>query len=135
MKTMTNNLKYFSVLTLIFSTIFFYYLFASLRAHSYGNIWLIALSFGVLLFISGLILGRKDSVRHSRADLSFQYHLMTFIIVNGIGIPWQLISMGIDRGSLINVAYQCVPWGIGLAIHYYFSSKSIKGMNKEEIFD
>ena len=135
MKTMTNNLKYFSGSTLIFSILFFYYLFSSLQANEYDNIWLIAAVFGVLLFFTGLFLGRQDSVRHSRADLSFQYHLMTFIIVNGVGIPWLLISMGADNGTLINVAYQCIPWGIGLAVHYYFSSKSIKGVNKEEIFD
>lgn len=135
MKTMTNNLKYFSVLTLIFSTAFFYYLYSSLQTHSFGNIWLFAILFGVVLFIAGLVLGYKDSVRRSRADLSFQYHLMTFIIVNVIGIPWLFISMGLNNDTLLSATFQCIPWGIGLFVHYYFSSRSIKGMNKEEIFD
>lgn len=135
MKTMTNNLKYFSGLTLIFSAAFFYYLYSALQTKSFDNIWLFAILFGVALFIAGLILGYKDPVRKSRADLSFQYHLMTFIIVNVIGIPWLFISMGLNNDALLSAAFQCIPWGIGLFVHYYFSSRSIKGMNKEEIFD
>lgn len=135
MKTMSNNLKYFSGLTLILSVAFFYNLVTKLQALDFSKIWLIALIFGVFLFASGLILGYKDSMRDSRADLGFQYHLMTFIIVNIVGIPWLLVAFGTDSSNLINIAYQCVPWGIGLATHYYFSTKSIKGVSKEEIFD
>lgn len=135
MKTMSNNLKYFGGLTLVLSVAFFYYLVASLQAQDFGNIWLIALGFGLLLFASGLLFGYNDSMRGSRADLGFQYHLMTFIIVNLVGIPWLMVGLGTDSNNLINIAYQCVPWAIGLATHYYFSSKSIKGVSKEEIFD
>jgi len=135
MKTMSNNLKYFGGLTLVLSVAFFYYLVASLQAQDFGNIWLIALGFGLLLFASGLIFGYSDSMRRSRADLGFQYHLMTFVIVNLVGAPWLIVALGTGSNNLINIAYQCGPWAIGLAIHYYFSSKSIKGMNKDEIFD
>lgn len=135
MKTMTNNQKYFGILILIFSATFFYYLYSALQTHSFDNIWLFAILFGAALFITGLVLGYKDPVRKSRTDLGFQYHLITFIIVNVIGIPWLFISMGLNKEILINAAFQCIPWGIGLFVHYYFSSRSIKGINKEEIFD
>lgn len=135
MKTMTNNLKYFGGLTLVLSVAFFYYLHSALHAQSFSNIWLFAILYGVILFIAGLVLGYKDPIRRSRADLSFQYHLMTFIIVNIIGIPWLFISMGLNNSTLLSAAFQCVPWSIGLFLHYYFSSRSIKGMNKKEIFD
>ena len=60
---------------------------------------------------------------------------MTFIIVNAVGIPWSIISIGINNETLLNAFFQLIPWGIGLLAHLYFSSKSIKGMKKEEIFD
>jgi len=132
---MTINLKYFSGLAIFFSATFFHYLTTALKAHTFGNIWWFALLFGVLLFAAGFLLGRRDLVRMSRSDLGFQYHLMTFIIVNLIGITWFFVSMGINKATLLNALCQCVPWGIGLLIHYYYSSKTIKGMNKEELFD
>ena len=100
MKTMTNNLKYFSGLALIFSITFFYYLYSALRIQSYQNIWIYAVLFGIALFISGLALGYKDPVRNSRQDLGFQYHLMTFIIVNSVGIISLLLEMGINLKTL-----------------------------------
>ncbi len=134
MITMTKNLKYFSGLTLIFSAVFFYNLYSALQTQSYSNIWIFAILYGAILFCTGLFLGYKDSVRKSRADLGFQYHLMTFIIVNGIGIPWMFISIGLKTETLLSASTQFIPWGIGLFVHYYFSSRSMKGMNKEEVF-
>ena len=131
---MTKNLKYFSGLTMIFSALFFYNLHSALQTQSYDNIWIFAVLYGAILFCTGLFLGYKDSVRKSRADLGFQYHLMTFIIVNGIGIPWMFISIGLKTETLLSASIQFVSWGIGLFVHYYFSSRSLKGMNKEEVF-
>ena len=135
MKTMTVNQKYFGILALIFSIAFFYSLHSALKTEVYDNIWLYAISFGVLLFVSGLILGYNDSVRKSRKDLGFQYHLTTFIIVNIVGIPWLFLVMGFNINSVVNAIFQCIGWGLGLFLHYYLSSKSIKGINKAELFD
>jgi len=135
MKTMTKNQKYFGILVLIFSVTFFYYLYSALKTEVYNNIWLYAIAFGILLFTSGLVLGYNDSVRESRTDIGFQYHIITFIVVNIIGIPWLFITMGININTMLNVTLQIMPWGLGLLLHYYFSSTSIKGMNKKVLFD
>ena len=135
MKTLTNNLKYFCGLTLIFSITFFYYLYSSILIESYNKIWVYATLFGIALFISGFALGYNDSVRKSRLDLGFQYHLMTFIIVNFIGIVSLFIAMGFNMKTLLYSILSLIPWGIGLYANYYSSSKSIKGMDKKDIFD
>ncbi|MBL4625257.1 MAG: hypothetical protein JKY42_08990 [Flavobacteriales bacterium] len=132
---MTTNQKYFGILNLIFSISFFYYLNSSLHEKSYDFLTLSAVLFGLLIFIAGYILGYKDPIRNSRNNISFQYHLTTFIVVNSVGIPWLFISRGLNTSSLISASLQLFPWAIGLLIHFYFSSKSIKGMDKEEIFD
>ena len=135
MKTMSNNLIYFSGLTLTFSVIFFYYLYANLIIESYDKIWIYALLYGTALFISGLTLGYKDSVRKSRLDLGFQYHLMTFVVVNGVGIISLLIAMGFSTQNFITGILSILFWTLGILVHYYYSLKTIKGMDKEEIFD
>ena len=135
MIAITNNLKIFSGIVILATVGFFYYLSAALESQSHENMGWYALAFAVVLFVSGLVLGWKDPVRQSRADLGFQYHLYTFIIVNGIGIPWMFVDMGIHHGSIMHAVYQVGPWAIGLFAHYYFSSRSIKGMDKGDIFE
>jgi len=132
---MTTNQKYFGILTLASSIIFFYYLYTALQEQSYSNIWWFAGFFGVFLFVIGFVLGCKDPVHKSRKDLGFQYHLITFLIVNGVGIPWLLFSAQLNPHTYLNAALQVFPWAVGLFFHFYVSSKSIKGMNKEELFD
>lgn len=132
---MTRNLKYFSGLTLIFSIVFFAYLYTALANESYNNIGIYAGIYGIALFTSGLALGYNDSAKNSRLDLGFHYHLNTFIIVNCVGIASLFISMGISWKTLLNAVLYLFFWGLGLFVHYFFSSKSIKGFDKKEIFD
>lgn len=134
MKKITNNLKYFSVLTLVFSIAFFYSLYSSLATASFSNIWIYCSLFGISLFASGLGLGYNDSVRDSRIDLGFYYHLMTFIIVNSIGLISMFLVMGFHIHTLYYSVFSVFFWAIGLAIHYYFSSRTIKGIDKRDIF-
>ncbi len=135
MKTMTTNLKYFSSLTAIFSVIFFYYLYTAISIDSYDKIWIYATLYGAVLFISGLILGYHDTVRDSRLDLGFHYHLMTFIIVNLIGILSAFVVMGFNIDTLLYAILPIAFWTLGLFVHHYLSSKTIKGMDKGNIFD
>jgi hypothetical protein len=132
---MSLNLKYFSGFTLIFSAIFFYALYSNLISESYDSIWIYALLYGTALFISGLALGYKDSVRKSRLDLGFQYHLMTFVIVNSVGIISLLIAMGFSTQNLMTGILSMLFWTLGILVHYYYSSKTLKGIDKEAIFD
>jgi hypothetical protein len=91
--------------------------------------------YGTIIMASGLLFGYKDSVRESRVDPGFQYHLITYIGVNAIGVLWWFMEMGLNADSLLTILLQCLAWGLGLFVHYYFSSNSIKGMKKEEIFE
>ena len=135
MKALTNNLKYFCGLAFIFSTVFFYVLYTALLAESYNQIWLYATLYGITLFASGFALGYHDPVRKSKLDLGFQYHLMTFIVVNSVGLVSLFIAMGFNKETLLYGVFPLVFWAIGLLVHYYSSSRSIKGMDKKGLFD
>lgn len=132
---MTKNLKYFSLLTSIFSCIFFFFLNRDIRTEPDHFIWLYAFLFGSSIFISGLLLGYKESIRKIRFDLMFQYHLATYIIVNIIGIISFILSLGLNKSTLFIALAQALPWGVGLVIHYYFSLRSIKGIQKKNLFE
>lgn len=134
MKTISNNLKYFALFTLILSILFFNYLYSSLEKDVYNNIVLFAILYGASVFISGLIYGFREKVRHTRGDIEFRYHLVTFSIVNSVGITFLIIYMGLNFKNVLIISSQLFFWGIGLLVHYYFSSRSIKGMDAGEIF-
>ncbi len=132
---MTTNLKYFCGLTFIFSIIFFDALYTDLSLGSPEKIWIYAILYGLALFFTGLYLGYNDPVQKSRLDLGFHYHLMTFIIVNSIGLISLFIALGFNKNTLLCAIMSIGFWAIGLLVHFYFSSKSIKGISREEIFD
>ena len=135
MKTITNNLKYFGGFTLLFSIIFFYNLYSAIANQSYDNIWIYATLYGMALFICGFVLGYNDPVQSSRHDLGFQYHLITFVVVNGVGIVSLFSAMGLSWTTFFNAILSIIFWGLGLLVHYFFSTKTIKGLDKDEIFD
>ncbi|MEO9483987.1 MAG: hypothetical protein ABJG47_11095 [Ekhidna sp.] len=132
---MSKNLKYFSGLAMLFSVIFFHYLYTNLIIEHYENILAYAVIYGVSLFISGLILGYNDPVRGSRLDLGYYYHLVTFIIVNFVGLISLLAAMGFNTYNLLIGTLSILPWTLGLFVHYYFSNKSIKGFDKQSAFE
>jgi site-specific recombinase len=59
--------------------------------HQWKNINIIAMVYGVLMFINGLANGYFDNDRMQKIDLAFRYHLLTFIIVNGIHCIYSII--------------------------------------------
>ncbi len=135
MKAMTKNLKYFAGTTLIFSVLFFYFLYSDLSINSYDRIWIYATLYGSALFLSGLAFGYHDSIRDTRLDLGFYYHLVTFVIVNAVGLISLFMAMGSYQISLLSGLMPIFFWLLGLLVHYYFSSRSIKGMDRDRIFD
>ena len=131
---MTRNQKYFAVLTILLSLVFFKLLIDDLTIEAYGNLWIYALIYGIVMFLNGLYFGYNDPVRETRHDLGFQYHLITYIIVNVIGINWFIFKFADSGNAFFWIVIQCVPWGLGVLLHYYLSLRCIKGMDKEEIF-
>ena len=132
---MTKNLKYFAGITFILSVLFFYLLYSDLSINVYHRIWIYATLYGSALFLSGLAFGYRDSIRDTRLDLGFFYHLVTFVIVNVVGLVSLFIAMGSYPITLLSGLLPTFFWFLGLIIHYYFSSRSIKGMDRDSIFD
>jgi hypothetical protein len=134
MKTITKNLWLFILITTIASLIFFYFLYNAIDAEHYNLIFIYCPVFSIVLFFSGFLLGKNDSLRKTRNDLGFSYHLANYIIVNIINAIWVFGRYGTNRQQVIMVVSQILIWGIFLLAHYYFSRKSLKGYPKKSIF-
>ena len=134
MRYFTPQLVGFGVTTLVLSIGFFSYLYSSIKAHTYDYIWIAALAFGVLMFFNGLLWGWRDSVRKSKSDLGFMYHLYTFVIVNNINLIFLFFFGFLEKYNENHFYLYILFWGIGLMVHYYAMKKKIKGMDKEELF-
>jgi hypothetical protein len=134
MRYTTPQLTGFGITTLLLSIGFFYYLYSSLDAREYSYIWLAALAYGVLMFVNGFVWGWLDSARKSRHDLGFLYHLYTFIIVNSVHAIAIFYYGRTDKWTLIYSGLGMIAWGLGLYVHYSNSRKSIKGMERGELF-
>lgn len=134
MKKLTTNLKYFAIALMVLTLTFSYYLYSFIASEQYTNIIVLATVFGISVFAIGLYFGYNDKEVNTKIDLGFNYHLFTYIIVNGIGILWLFSVLGFTNENIKMAASQLLFWGIGLFVHYLFSRRSIKGYDRDTIF-
>ena len=87
------------------------------------------------IFASALVISQKDK---SENYAGFKYHLLTYVIVNGI--PLILAAFGIiERATIGIVIGTMIFWGVGLLFHlgmyfFMFRKKKIGNYEKEDIF-
>ena len=135
-------MRFFTRLTLVYALIVlvltgvYYYL--SIHYHTGENEKSILggmIVYIVLIFGSALFISAKDEY-NGYAGLN--YHLTTYIIVNGI--PLLLVLFGIfDRIELVVVLGTMIFWGIGLLFHwgmyfFIFRKRNIGRYEKEDVF-
>jgi len=133
MKNLTKNQLFFALLSIVLTTLFFYMLNNCISNQHWKSIYILAFAFGALMFINGMINGYFDAERLQRIDISFRYHLITFMVVNCIHLGCVLIANSFF--NFTNVFIATFFWSIGLFFHYLYSRKTIKGYAAEELFD
>lgn len=132
---LSKNLKVLGVLISLYTIVFHYYFSQFLTAEQWSNVIITAIALFVVTFVSGLILGAKDPVRKTRSDLVFQYHLITYITVNTVGVLWLTTGLASEKETWSVAALTIVLWGVGVIVHRWLSNMTIKGMSKGTIFD
>lgn len=132
---LTQNLKMFAVLTLIYSAIFFHVLYTNIALAQWGIVSAAGVVFFVMMFLTGLLLGMKDEQAKTRINLSFAYHLVTFIVVNAVHFLWFFADWIPLRTTFFEFGIGIAAWGLGLFVHYIFAKKSIKGYDANEVFE
>ena len=134
MNTLTRPQKFFAVISIILTLLFFYILHLMLDLKAYQSIPYYAIGYGLCMFLNGLGWGYFDRVRNSRMSIGFMYHLITFITVNGVFLLGLVFYPPMQNITIWAILNQFVFWGIGLGFHYYYSKKTIKGMDPDEVF-
>jgi 2TM domain-containing protein len=88
-----------------------------------------------LIFLSAFIIGRKDEYQ---AYAGFNYHLTTYLIVNGLPVLLALLHV-FSKDVISQVLFVMLCWGAGLLFHFamywfIFRKQTIKSYNKEDVF-
>jgi hypothetical protein len=139
MKTMTINQLTFAGVLIVITIAFRYGLSTILTNMEFTWAWLIAAFYALSVFAAGWVLGKKDYESLPLYDISFKFHLITYLVCNLIAELWFLLGFQSQFESVKSVWLTALFWGIGLIIHfilYLFARKnSIKGIEKSEIFD
>lgn len=126
MEALSVNQKIFTLITLILSAAFFYFLYQFIGSERYNYVIAYSSMFGTMMFLLGFVLGFRDKGTIEKSHLSFRYHLITDVIVNVMGIIFLLIFMRFSLQNVLIILSTLFFWGIGLFIHYYFEIKRWK---------
>lgn len=139
MKTITKYLLRFVLVASIFTIVFRFFLSYGIENKSDVIMSISAVLYGVSMFCIGWYFGWKDGSYLPILDIGFRFHLATYIVHNTISILWIIFGLGAKYEKLNSVIYVGLYWGVFLFLHfivYILARKnSIKGLNKEDIFE
>ena len=110
-----------------------------LNAKEFTLVWLTIPFYIVPVFLAGWYLGKKDNEILPLAITGFKFHLLTYIIANGIAMAKHLLGLASIYEKLGTVYLTIIFWGLGLLLHFVLflivRRSSIKGIDKSEIFE
>ena len=131
----TKNQWIFAAIFAGYTILFHHFLSRTIEAQEYETIWMFATGYGVITFLTALILGAFDSIRRSRGVLAFQYNLTTYVVSVVIWLLWNALGLAaaeeMSRTYLLGMGF----WGLGVLVHYLSSKSTVKGIPKREMFE
>lgn len=125
----------FSLMAMVYCTTFYLALEYFASTGNPRMIWVAAVVYGIAMFLTGLLVGRKDVYE---GYMGVNYHVTTYIICNIV--PVVLIAIGwLTVFGYKMILFIMAVWGLSLLIHiaaYIAKRKSnIKGYDKKELFE
>ncbi len=139
MKALTKNLMYFSIF-FFFGLIVFRFAMSHFAENSYLSlIWITAAIFFFYNFFIGWHFGKRDYESFPLYDVGFRFHFVTYLLFHSVSISWFWLGFN-SQFEKIGVVYNTAfIWGFFLLMHFVFylyaQKQSIKGINKEDIFE
>ncbi len=135
MKLLSKNQKIFALVALVLSNTFFYFLYKFIESERFNYVIVCSSLFGTALLLSGFTLGYRDKAISEKLPLGFGYHLITYIVVNVIGIIALLVFLGLSSQSVLTTLSTLFFWGLGLGAHYYFRRRNNNLFDSDRVFD
>lgn len=139
MKTITPYLLRFALTTTLLTIVFRFFLSYGIENQSGIIITTSAVTYGLLMFVTGWYFGRKDGEYLPIYDVGFRFHLTTYLIHNGISLLWLGLGFGSKYENLSVSIMVAIYWGIFLLLHFIFyiwaRKNSIENLDKEDLFE
>jgi len=138
MKFWTKYQKTFAILFLILTILLNIGITVLLNLKEFSYVWLLVPLYAIPVFLAGWILGKKDNAYLPLALTGFKFHLITYIIANGVVLLKHYLGMASIFENINTTYYTILFWGFGVLLHFIllhvFKGETIKGISKEEIF-
>jgi hypothetical protein len=139
MKIITRNLLLYAALLFVYTALFRFGLSSLLTAEKWTLVWIIAVLYGGLIFITAWITGRRDGLENIMFDAGFRWNLTTGIIWGIASEAWFLLGFHSHYESHRVVHITLLIWSGFLLIHFIvfliLRRKTIKGIHKTDIFE
>lgn len=125
-----------AAIAIVLSVAFFFALDHFIEMESGVLIIISSISYGVSMFLNGMINGRKDIYE---GHYGYNYHLSAYII--SCTVPLVMALTGMIHKHFVDTAIQMYfYWGITLGVHTIVyimlrRKRAIKGFDKEEVFE
>jgi len=139
MKFYTKQLGLFALLFAIYTIIFRYLLSNSLDNEQYSVIWIYAILYAVVIFVTAWNLGKADGTQNIFFDAGLRFHVTNYLIFGIISELWFILGFNSAKESLYVVHYTMIFWGLGVLLHLIIflllRKRTIRGIERSEIFD
>ena len=140
MKYISKNLILFASLVFVLTLLFRLGLSSLLTAENYSLVIAISIFYGVLMFLSGLLTGRREGKENFRFDAGFRWSLVTFLMYHLVSLPWFWLGFNSESENITSGVYVAmVIWSIFLLLHLILflilRQRTIKGVHKSDIFE
>ncbi len=109
---------------------------------------LLSVAYFCMMYFMGWYFGRKDNLENNIYDIGIRWHVVTFLICNGLSyLFWYLffcesrngVSRDVAGSVLEGINWSVLVWSMFLAVHFlaflFTRKNAIKGYSKDEIFE
>ncbi len=125
----------FTLLAVVYSTSFYFGMEYMANNNLHSRLWIISLAYAVALFLSGLLIGRKDIYE---GHMGLNYHMATYLVCNVV--PILLIATGLlTVFTYSSVLSMSLFWGLfaipHIILYFVRRKRNIRGFDKKELFD
>lgn len=139
MKFITKNLLLFTAFFLFGTIAFRYSLSYSLSEGFYNAVWAAAVVYFFFNFAIGWIFGKRDHEYLPLYDVGFRFHFAAYLVFMAVSLLWFYFDFNSVHENIRTLYFLAIFWGIGLLINFILyrlaARRSIKGLNKNEIFE
>lgn len=139
MKTITPYLLRFALVATILTIIFRFVLSYGIENQSITIIILSGMTYGISMFISGWIIGKKDGEYLPIFDVGFRFHFTTFLIFSVISELWFILGLNSHYEKIKTIHITILIWSILLLIHFivylWTRKNSINNLDKNDLFE